>query len=150
MRVQSARGFTLVELMIVIALIAVIAAIAIPNLIEARKNANESASIGALKAILTAEILFYTRDPDFDGADYALTLGELSTYKLIDPELGSTTKQGYRYEIHDATAHPYDWHAHSYPLVPGRSGERYFYIDETGVIRFKRTGEANLVDPEIN
>jgi len=140
-------GFTLVELMIVIAVIAVIAAIAVPNLIAARKTANEAAAIGSLRTLVTAQTMFRESDKDGNGADYAGTLTQLGTYRLIDPTLASGTKQGYDFEIGVATA--YDWNVQAYPVSPGRSGDRYFFTDESGVIRFNRTAPATVNDPPI-
>ena len=57
---RTIRGFTLIELMIVIAIIAIIAAIAIPSILEARKSSNEAAAVGFLKALHTAQELFNT------------------------------------------------------------------------------------------
>jgi len=91
------KGFTLIELMIVIAIIAIIAAIAIPNLIQARKSGNEAAAIGAMKTIATSQAIFREGDKERDGNyDYGM-LSELSNYNIVDAVLGSGTKQGYEF-----------------------------------------------------
>src|SRR5687768_18051459 len=92
--------------MIVIAIIAIIAAIAIPNLIEARKHGNEAAAIGALKTINTSQTLFREGDKENDGTlDYGST-NELSNTTLIDAVLGSGSKQGYEFAVGASSSTP--------------------------------------------
>lgn len=91
-------GFTLIELMIVIAIIAVIAAVAIPNLLEARKAGNEAATIGALRTVGSAQALFHDGDLDGDLAfDYA-SLPQLGALNLIDEPLANRVKHGYHFK----------------------------------------------------
>ena len=142
-------GFTLIELMIVIAIIAIIAAIAIPNLIEARKGSNEAAAIGALRTLNTAQSLFREGDKDHNGTlDYASALPVLlNNENLIDSVFASGTKQGYSFTI--IAADQFTWSANASPLTPGKSGDRYFFIDESGVIRFTNAGTALSTDVPI-
>ena len=80
----GARGFTLIELMIVIAIIAIIAAIAIPNLLAARKASNESSAIQTLRTIAAAQTIFRDRDYDRDNIpDYAAGADELSAERSV-------------------------------------------------------------------
>ncbi len=138
------KGFTLIELMIVIAIIAIIAAIAIPNLIEARKHGNEAAAIGALKTLGTAQTLFREADKDGDVTlDYG-TLGDLASANLIDEVLGSGTKQGYLFEAVNGSTNntandpsgEFTWMANADPAAPGTTGDRYFATNQTGVIYY--------------
>lgn len=139
-------GFTLVELEIVIAIIAIIAAIAIPNLLEARKGANESAAIGSLRTLVTTQSLFRDTDKDGDGlADYG-TLQELLDAMLIDSVLASGTKQGYLFSV-ETTPAP-GWTASADP-ASDETGTRHFWVSEAGVIRFNNAGPAGPGDPEI-
>ena len=140
LKLHTKKAFTLIELMIVIAIIAIIAAIAIPNLIEARKHGNESAAIGSLKAISSAQSLFREGDKEGDGTlDYG-TLTELAQQTLVDGILGSGTKQGYNFTATGGTAAQFTWDAQGQPSVPNTTGDRYFYTDHTGVIFYTTTG----------
>ena len=101
LKLRTKHGFTLVEIMIVVAIISLLAAIAIPNLLRARHNANEAAAIAALRTISTAcESFRSARTP----TDYPGSLGALSqeTPPYIDGALAAATaaataKQGYFY-----------------------------------------------------
>ena len=79
---MKSKGFTLIELMIVVAIIAIIAAIAIPNLLRSRMAANETAAVAACKAFCTAEDIYRRTDYNKDGAlEYAQKLsGNNSLY----------------------------------------------------------------------
>ncbi|MCC6487663.1 MAG: prepilin-type N-terminal cleavage/methylation domain-containing protein, partial [Candidatus Hydrogenedentes bacterium] len=98
-------GFTLIELMIVVAIIAIIAAIAIPNLLRSRMSANEAGAAGAMRTISTGEVAFQTAafvDTDTDGVGDYGSLAELAdpdgagaTPPFIDQVLGNGQKHGY-------------------------------------------------------
>ena len=130
------RGFTLVEIMIVVAIIALLAAIAIPNLLRARLNANEAAAIGAMKTIATAAISYRT-----NYSAYPSNLGVLddTTPPYIDSVLAGGTKQGYTFVLTGSTD---SFIAVGRPSIYGKTGVRSFRVDESGVIRYTTANAA--------
>ena len=129
------KGFTLIELMIVVAIIAIIAAIAIPNLLRSRMQSNESAAVGNLRTIVGAQTAF-------QGAnfEYATTFDQLTTATppFLDGDW-TTAKSGYNYVLGgDANAFTANANAVQY----GVTGNRGFFTDASGVIRFEEGGDA--------
>ncbi|MEZ0230451.1 MAG: prepilin-type N-terminal cleavage/methylation domain-containing protein [Planctomycetota bacterium] len=142
---SSNKGFTLIELMIVIAIIAIIAAIAIPNLIQARKHGNEASAIGALKTIATSQAIFREGDKEQDGnLDYGM-LSEMNNTKLIDSVLGSGTKQGYLFQgCYSYTTSEFLWFSLANPAIAGTTGDRYFDTNQAGVIFYSTQNNLAL------
>ena len=126
-------GFTLVEIMIVVAIIALLAAIAIPNLLRARHNANEGAAIGAMHTLVSAcESFRAAQTPPVYPANLAALSAANPPY--VDATLTAAAgRQGYNYTYALVNANQYTLNAA--PLQAGVSGTRGFFADETGVIR---------------
>lgn len=142
---NSRRGFTLLELLIVIALLAIVIAIAIPNLMAARKSANEASAVGGLKTISTAEGLFRDGDKEDDGnVDYGM-LSELSNMDLIDVVLGSGTKAGYLMRAtYSFTSSEFLWFGVATPALAGGTGDRYFAMNHAGGIFFTSGAQLQI------
>ncbi len=146
------KGFSLIELLIVVAIILIIAAIAIPNLLRSKMAANEASAVGSLRTMNTASVSYSTTYGNYPPA--LPSLGPSSsptstTADLIDSALASGTKSGYSFTF--TTASPYQQYSiTASPITPGVTGQRYFYTDQSGVIRVNLTATATSTDNPLS
>jgi prepilin-type N-terminal cleavage/methylation domain-containing protein len=150
-------GFSLIELLIVITVILIIAAIAIPNFIRSRMRANESTAVQNLRTITTANVVYLTTyGIGFSDALVKLagnsTTVDSTAAGLIDSVLGAGTKTGYSFTYTvSATAggQVVGYTVTAEPTTFGVTGERYFFTDQTCIIRYNNSGTAGAGDPPI-
>jgi type IV pilus assembly protein PilA len=154
------KGFSLIELLIVVAIILIIAAIAIPNLLRARIQANEASAAASLHALNTAEISYSSAFPAIGFSASLANLGDgglspcpgsstASCY--IDPNLASGTKSGYIFTYTpDATATPAQHYTVNVdPVSRGISGQRSFFSSDANVTRYNTGAAASSADSPL-
>jgi prepilin-type N-terminal cleavage/methylation domain-containing protein len=149
---KAQKGFSLIELLIVVAIILIVAAIAIPNLLSARMSANEASSVGSLRTLNTASITYSSTYGAFPVALSNLApsaTASAAAADLIDDALASGTKSGYTFTltgVPDDSGQVDTYTINANPVTPGSSGVRYFYTDQSGVIRYAYGNPAANTD----
>jgi type IV pilus assembly protein PilA len=149
-RTKSSRGFSLIELLIVVAIILIIAAIAIPNFIHARMAANESAAVSSIHAINTAEITYSSANPLIGYSVLLADLGPAGA-NYIDNVLAGGTKSGYAFTyVQNTTDVPSDGYTvNADPITRGVTGQRSFFSSQQNITRYNVTAVAAVGDPPI-
>jgi type IV pilus assembly protein PilA len=154
----QSSGFSLVELLIVIAMILIIVSIAIPNFIRSKMRANEASAVENIRTITTASVVYSTTynigfAPSMAALSGTATLPDQTQAGLIDVVLASGTKSGYNFSYSvtgvDATGNVTNYSINADPVVPGNTGDRHFYADQTAIIRQNLTTAAGPTDPPI-
>ena len=145
---RKQKGFSLIELLIVVAIILIIAAIAIPNLLRARMAANESSAVASIRTINTGMVTYNSTYPTVGYAAALTNLGGVSpctptstTACLIDSVLAAGTKSGYRFTATAIAATPsVSYVAAGKPVTLNQTGIRAFCSFEDAVVRVDPTG----------
>jgi type IV pilus assembly protein PilA len=138
---KRTRGFTLLELMVVVCILAIIAVMAIPSLLNARIAANEASAVSTLRTLATASQQYKVR-----FTTYAGTLSDLQANGYVDNLVGGGAKAGYNF-IYSSTASNFTCNGN--PASLGVTGYRYFFVDSSGVIRFSTSGAATTTDSAL-
>lgn len=149
---KSNEGFSLLELLIVVASVGIISAIAVPNLLSSKRAANEASALGALRTISSGEASYRATA---GGGNYG-DLAALATLNFIDAKVGSATiagpgspRSGFLFSAvtiagvgmpaFDAKAQPA---LHTSASILFGTGARSFYVNESGMLYFNATDTA--------
>ncbi|UCF38062.1 MAG: type II secretion system protein [Acidobacteriota bacterium] len=142
LRKQKMRGFTLLELLIVVAIISIVASLAVANLQSSKKAAFEVAAIAYLRTWTAGQELYRERYGYYADSDQQLISEEL----IGNPDPDA---HGYTFSIDNAARSKYRWWGQGWPTEQGVTGDRSFFIDSSGVIRYSKNGRANENSPPL-
>lgn len=155
---KNNKGFSLIELLIVVAIILIIAAIAIPNLLRSKIAANQASAVGSLRTIDTSEVAYSTTYnigysanlADLGGTASACSTGAPTSTAacLIDSDLAGGTKSGYTVAETGAGASGTVLETFTATAVPGtigQSGQDGYFTDQSDVIRYTTNGTAPTI-----
>ncbi len=154
---RRAHGFSLIELLIVVAIILVIAAIAVPSYLKARIQANESAAIGGLRTLNEAQATYSSAFPSVGYAGTLAALGGTSCAPsspssgcFVDSVLSGGARSGYSYTMGGVTGTPSATYQITLtPLNPGYTGTRYFCSFNDAVVRVNATTAITTCDNTV-
>ena len=158
--VRRKNGFSLIELLIVVAIILIIAAIAIPNLLRSRMQANEASAVASVHSINTSEISYSTTYPAEGFSPTLISLGDGGSSPcaassaaacIVDNNLATGTKAGYVFTyVQSAASLPSTTYViNADPITRGTSGQRSFYSDQTNITLWNPGAPATSADQPL-
>ena len=157
--VNRRNGYSLIELLIVVSVILIIGAIAVPNFLRAKLAANEASAVSSCRTVNTAEFTFMA----FYQQGYTSTLAQLgppaggpatsAAADLIDAGLAAGQRSGYLFSytpggLKDTVYTSYAFQAS--PAISNNTGTHYFFTDPSGVIRQNVGGPAGPSDSSVH
>ncbi len=164
---MNQRGFSLIELLLVVIIILVLAALAIPNFMRAKMRANEGSAVGSLRQINTAAVTYFVSyangyPPNLAALGPPAAFATCDASDLLDGVLGQdpANKSGYTMTFAPGPANAVvppgcaspgsnAYAINADPRAPGTTGDRFFFTDQSGVLRFSAAGPATAADPPI-
>ena len=147
MRTRKEKGFSLIELLIVVAIILIIAAIAIPNLLRSKMAANEASAVASLRTLNTTIVAYsttYATDPPNLASLGPAATPSSTAADLVDNLLGAdpAVKSGYSITYTPVAATPITQYTMVATPVSSSTGQRKFFTDQSGVIRQTTDGST--------
>jgi prepilin-type N-terminal cleavage/methylation domain-containing protein len=148
-KTMKQKGFSLVEMLVVIVVIGIISAIAVPQLLAARRRANDASAVTTLRVVLNGEHTYKTSTGD---GEYG-TLAELRTAGIIDEVVEGGVKSGYVFSVVPLAAAGNDppvfdayGNAAIFGTIPTATGNKNYYTNESSVIYENAAGQDNPPD----
>jgi type IV pilus assembly protein PilA len=139
-KINKTKGFSLIELLVVVAIVLILASIAIPNLLRARRSANEASAVASIRAIASGQLAYRHTQGSFT------TLTALGAEEIIDDVLASGSKSGYQFSSSAGSAPALEFTADAVPAVSSgiaATGARFFFVNTDQVIRFNTGAPAD-------
>lgn len=151
------QAFSLIELLVVVSVILILAAIAIPRFMRSKISANETAAASACRAIATAEVTYEnTYQQGYSPTLAALGPGSpasAANADMIDALLAAGSKGGYTFVYAPIDANgdgkPEQYTVNASPVNPGVTGDKYFYVDQTNVVRYNNGAPATATSNPV-
>ena len=147
---RTHKGFSLIELLVVVAVILIVAAIAVPNFLRSRMRANEASAVASLRVLNTAAVTYSITYPTLGFPAQLTTLGGVNPCSasstqacLIDDTLAQGAKSGYTFVwTGDGATPSISYTVTGTPQAVGATGQRMFCTDQSGVIRYDPSGSG--------